>query len=108
MADVKIHCAASNAISPKPAMMNSDRLLQPLACNILSTSTRLHDRQQIEHCFRRSRNAGFHSYLGKYVGGNPQSGIVTAIFIGRHAGRSALGHSRATLDQDTDTTTKQI
>src|SRR5215467_2419871 len=37
MADVKIHSATSNVISPKPAMLNSDHLLSRLACSIFST-----------------------------------------------------------------------
>jgi hypothetical protein len=37
MADIKIHSAASNAISPNPAMMNSDHLFVNLASNIFST-----------------------------------------------------------------------
>src|SRR5262249_2487903 len=37
MAAVKIHSAMSNAISPKPAMMNSEPLLSQLACNIFNT-----------------------------------------------------------------------
>src|SRR5262245_11683837 len=34
MVEVKNHSAASNVISPKPAMMNSDPLLSQLACDI--------------------------------------------------------------------------
>jgi len=37
MANVKIHWPARNAISPKPAIMNSDYLLEHLACNIINT-----------------------------------------------------------------------
>src|SRR5215831_3582835 len=38
MADVKIHSATSNAISPKPATLNSDHLLSRSACNISAPS----------------------------------------------------------------------
>jgi hypothetical protein len=41
MVEVKNHSAASNVISPKPAMMNSDHLLRHLACDIVRTLPRL-------------------------------------------------------------------